>query len=76
MPARSEPRVVPPWPLRALAGLLAAFSALAMAQLVAAFINDAAAPVVVVGGVAIDSTPEWLKAFDHTHAQRAIAGCP
>ena len=63
LPEQSESCAVPPWPLRALAGLLAAFSALAVAQLVAAFINDAAAPVVVVGGVAIDSTPEWLKAF-------------
>jgi DMSO/TMAO reductase YedYZ molybdopterin-dependent catalytic subunit len=61
-----------------LAGLLAAFSALAMAQLVAAFINDAAAPVVVVGGVAIDSTPEWLKAFAinnfGTHDKQVLVG--
>ena len=77
-PEQADEHAVPPWPLRALAGLLAAFSALAVAQLVAAFVNDAAAPVVVVGGVAIDSTPEWLKAFAinnfGTHDKQVLVG--
>lgn len=52
-------RVVP----GALAGLLAAFTALAVAELVAALVRPAAGPVTVVGGAAIDRTPAGVKDF-------------
>ncbi len=47
----------------ALAGIIAAIVALAVGELVAAFIDRAASPIVVVGGTFIDATPEWLKSF-------------
>jgi DMSO/TMAO reductase YedYZ molybdopterin-dependent catalytic subunit len=47
----------------ALAGLIAAGVALGVAELVAAFIDAKASPVVAVGGSVIDATPQWLKQF-------------
>ncbi|MFB7864121.1 molybdopterin-dependent oxidoreductase [Streptomyces sp. NPDC056069] len=47
----------------ALAGLLAAFTALASAELVAGLVRPAAGPVTVVGGAVIDRTPAPVKDF-------------
>ncbi|MFG6297473.1 molybdopterin-binding oxidoreductase, partial [Streptomyces rochei] len=47
----------------ALAGLLAAFTALAVAELVAGLVRPAAGPVTVVGGALIDRTPAPVKDF-------------
>ncbi|MCX4807703.1 molybdopterin-dependent oxidoreductase [Streptomyces sp. NBC_01214] len=49
--------------LGALSGLLAGFSALAVAELTAALVRPAAGPVTVVGGVVIDRTPAQVKDF-------------
>ncbi|CAM5413761.1 oxidoreductase [Streptomyces spiroverticillatus] len=48
-------------PLAALSGLLAGFSALAVAELVAAAVRPEAGPVIAVGGAAIDRTPVAVK---------------
>ncbi|MDH6543994.1 molybdopterin-dependent oxidoreductase [Streptomyces sp. SPB4] len=47
----------------ALAGVLAAFTALAVAELVAGLVRPAAGPVTVVGGAVIDRTPAAVKDF-------------
>ncbi|MEV0992570.1 molybdopterin-dependent oxidoreductase [Streptomyces sp. NPDC049949] len=47
----------------ALAGLLAGFSALAVAELAAGLLRPAAGPVTVVGGAVIDRTPAAVKDF-------------
>ncbi|MEU6987909.1 sulfite oxidase [Streptomyces sp. NPDC046324] len=47
----------------ALAGLLAAFTALAVAELVAGAVRPPAGPVTVVGGAVIDRTPVSVKDF-------------
>ncbi|MFB6618314.1 molybdopterin-dependent oxidoreductase [Streptomyces sp. NPDC085524] len=47
----------------ALAGVLAAFTALAVAELVAGPVRPAAGPVTVVGGAVIDRTPAAVKDF-------------
>ncbi|MFJ6756280.1 molybdopterin-dependent oxidoreductase [Streptomyces sp. NPDC091273] len=47
----------------ALAGLLAGFTALAVAELVAGLLRPAAGPVTVVGGAVIDRTPASVKDF-------------
>ncbi|MFH8259280.1 sulfite oxidase [Streptomyces roseolus] len=47
----------------ALAGILAAFTALAVAELVAGLVRPAAGPVTVVGGAVIDRTPAAVKDF-------------
>ena len=48
----------------ALVGLLTVAVALGIAELTAAFVGgEQASPVIAVGGVAIDATPEWLKSF-------------
>ncbi|MEU7115107.1 molybdopterin-dependent oxidoreductase [Streptomyces sp. NPDC046182] len=47
----------------ALAGLLAAFTALAVAELAAGLVRPAAGPVTVVGGAVIDRTPAAVKDF-------------
>jgi DMSO/TMAO reductase YedYZ molybdopterin-dependent catalytic subunit len=44
-------------------GLLSGAVALGVAQLVAAVLDPAGAPVVAVGAAFIDATPEWLKSF-------------
>ncbi|MER5969446.1 molybdopterin-dependent oxidoreductase [Streptomyces sp. NPDC002055] len=49
--------------LGALSGLLAAFAALAVAELVSAAVRPEAGPVTVVGGVVIDSTPTAVKSW-------------
>ncbi|MEU9237244.1 molybdopterin-dependent oxidoreductase [Streptomyces subrutilus] len=46
-----------------LAGLLAGFTALAVAELVAGLVRPAAGPVTVVGGAVIDRTPAAVKDF-------------
>ena len=51
----------------ALCGLIAAAVALGFAQLVAGFIDPDASPVVAVGGVAVNLTPEPLKEFAIAH---------
>ncbi|MGI5170659.1 molybdopterin-dependent oxidoreductase [Spirillospora sp. CA-253888] len=53
-----------PHPLSAaLTGLLGVAVALGVAEFAAAFVRAQAAPVIAVGGDAIDRTPEWLKSF-------------
>ncbi|MFE5773328.1 molybdopterin-dependent oxidoreductase [Streptomyces sp. NPDC056485] len=47
----------------ALAGVLAAFTALAVAELVAGLVRPAAGPVRAVGGAVIDRTPAAVKDF-------------
>ncbi|MFD5426795.1 molybdopterin-dependent oxidoreductase [Streptomyces sp. NPDC127084] len=47
--------------LAGASGLLAAFSALAVAELVAAFVRPESSPVVAVGGASIDVTPAPVK---------------
>ncbi|MFD3719094.1 molybdopterin-dependent oxidoreductase [Streptomyces sp. NPDC058674] len=47
----------------AVAGLLAGFTALAVAELVASLVRPQAGPVTVVGGAAIDRTPAALKDY-------------
>ncbi|MFJ3202715.1 molybdopterin-dependent oxidoreductase [Streptomyces sp. NPDC086989] len=47
----------------ALAGLLAAFTALAVAEPVAGLVRPASGPVTVVGGAVIDRTPAAVKEF-------------
>ncbi|CAL9278622.1 MULTISPECIES: molybdopterin-dependent oxidoreductase [Streptomyces] len=49
--------------LGALAGLLSAYTALAVAELVAGLVRPAAGPVTVVGGAVIDRTPAAVKDF-------------
>jgi DMSO/TMAO reductase YedYZ molybdopterin-dependent catalytic subunit len=44
-------------------GLLTAFFALGVAEVLASFIDDQSSPLVAVGNGAIDATPEWLKSF-------------
>ncbi|MEX0834032.1 MAG: molybdopterin-dependent oxidoreductase [Actinomycetota bacterium] len=47
----------------AVVGLLTAGAALGAAGLVAGFIGEASAPIIVVGSALVDATPEWLKSF-------------
>ncbi|WP_172381750.1 molybdopterin-dependent oxidoreductase [Streptomyces sp. MNP-20] len=49
--------------LGALSGLLAGYTALAVAELVSAAVRPEAGPVVAVGGAAIDRTPASLKTW-------------
>ena len=49
--------------LGAIAGLLAAGTALGVGQLVAGFTGANGSPVVAVGQLQIDFTPPWLKNF-------------
>ena len=46
-----------------VAGLLAAATALGVAELMAAFIGPVGSPATAVGGAFIDRTPRWLKEF-------------
>jgi DMSO/TMAO reductase YedYZ molybdopterin-dependent catalytic subunit len=65
MPARTQPPTGG-WRTRllgALAGLVAAFAALAAGELVAAMARGIPAPRDVVGDEFIDRTPRWLKDF-------------
>ncbi|MFC1434297.1 molybdopterin-dependent oxidoreductase [Streptacidiphilus sp. N1-3] len=59
-----------PWlraALAALSGLVAAFAALAVAELVAAAVRPQAGPVPAVGGAVIDRTPGQVKDFAVRH---------
>ncbi|MER6615846.1 molybdopterin-dependent oxidoreductase [Streptomyces xantholiticus] len=47
--------------LAAISGLLAGFAALAVAELVAAFVRPQAGPVIAVGGASVDRTPAPVK---------------
>ncbi|KOG55548.1 molybdopterin-binding oxidoreductase, partial [Streptomyces virginiae] len=49
--------------LGAVSGLLAGYTALAVAELVASLVRPQAGPVTVVGGAAIDRTPAAVKDF-------------
>ena len=49
--------------LPALSGLLAGAAGLALAQLIAQFVDTNSSPVIAVGGAAIDATPTPLKEF-------------
>ncbi|WKE67666.1 molybdopterin-dependent oxidoreductase [Streptomyces sp. WP-1] len=53
--------------LGALSGALAGFSALAVAELVAAAVRPQSGPVVVVGGASIDATPAPVKDWTIRH---------
>jgi len=44
-------------------GVLAAGVALGTAELLAAVFGPGSSPIVAVGGVAVDASPEWLKSF-------------
>ncbi|GIG57589.1 oxidoreductase [Longispora fulva] len=46
-----------------LTGLVSAAGALAVAELVAAWLNPTSSPVLAVGAAIIDATPRWLKEF-------------
>lgn len=46
-----------------VAGVVSGAAALGAAELVAAFVRPVSSPVVAVGSVAVDATPEWLKHF-------------
>ncbi|MEV8565331.1 molybdopterin-dependent oxidoreductase [Streptomyces sp. NPDC051322] len=54
-------------PLGALAGLLAGYAALAVAELVSAAVRPEAGPVIAVGGAAIDRTPPAFKDYAIRH---------
>ncbi|MFG2944095.1 molybdopterin-dependent oxidoreductase [Streptomyces adustus] len=59
-----DQRVRPGWPRPApgaLSGVLAGFTALAVAELVAAAVRPQAGPVIAVGGASIDATPAPVK---------------
>lgn len=45
----------------ALAGVVATAAGLAVAELVAAFVDPSSSPVVAVGGAVVDGVPGWLK---------------
>lgn len=45
----------------ALAGVVAAAAGLALAELVAAFVDPVASPVLALGGAFVDVVPPWLK---------------
>ncbi|MFF3415829.1 molybdopterin-dependent oxidoreductase [Streptomyces sp. NPDC002698] len=55
------------WALGALSGALAAFAALAVAELVAAAVRPQSSPVVAVGGASIDATPAPVKDWAIRH---------
>ncbi|MFD5636678.1 molybdopterin-dependent oxidoreductase [Streptomyces sp. NPDC127077] len=55
------------WALGALSGALAAFAALAVAELVAAVVRPQSSPVVAVGGASIDATPAPVKDWAIRH---------
>ena len=44
-------------------GLVCGAFAVGVAQLIAGVLDPDASPIIVVGGAAIDATPEWLKSF-------------
>ncbi len=50
-----------PWLIGAAAGVLSSLTALAAAELVAAFVRPESSPVVAVGSNVVDLTPTWLR---------------
>ncbi|MEU5114360.1 sulfite oxidase [Streptomyces longwoodensis] len=65
-----DQRVRPGWPrpaLAALSGVLAGFTALAVAEPVAAAVRPQSGPVVAVGGASIDATPAAVKDWAIRH---------
>ncbi|WP_326782164.1 sulfite oxidase [Streptomyces longwoodensis] len=63
-------RVRPGWPrpaLAALSGVLAGFTALAVAEPVAAAVRPQSGPVIAVGGASIDATPTAVKDWAIRH---------
>ncbi|WP_405794033.1 sulfite oxidase [Streptomyces longwoodensis] len=63
-------RVRPGWPrpaLAALSGVLAGFTALAVAEPVAAAVRPQSGPVIAVGGASIDATPAAVKDWAIRH---------
>ncbi|UER54819.1 molybdopterin-dependent oxidoreductase [Kineosporiaceae bacterium SCSIO 59966] len=54
-------RATAPWPLAAAAGLASGGLALGVAEVLAAVISPATAPLLVVGDAFVDVTPSWLK---------------
>lgn len=72
-PVRDEAkdqRVRPGWSrlaLGALSGVLAGFTALAAAELVAAAVRPQSSPVIAVGGASIDATPAAVKDWAIRH---------
>jgi DMSO/TMAO reductase YedYZ molybdopterin-dependent catalytic subunit len=58
-PAVAERRVGP----GILIGLICAGVAIGVAQLVAGLMDPETSPILAVGSMAIDATPEWLKSF-------------
>src|SRR5919204_5489356 len=50
-------------PAGAWIGVLSAAVALGTAELLAAPFGPGSSPIVSVGGVVVDSSPEWLKSF-------------
>ena len=58
-PTRAERRVA----VGAALGILSGMVALGIAHLVAGILDGASSPVLAVGGVVVDVTPEWLKSF-------------
>jgi DMSO/TMAO reductase YedYZ molybdopterin-dependent catalytic subunit len=57
--ARAERRLA----VGAALGILSGAVALGVAHLVAGVLDGASSPVLAVGGVVVDVTPEWLKSF-------------
>ncbi|MGW5770470.1 sulfite oxidase [Streptomyces longwoodensis] len=65
-----DQRVRPGWPrlaLGALSGVLAGFTALAVAEPVAAAVRPQSSPVIAVGGASIDATPAAVKDWAVRH---------
>lgn len=65
-----DQRVRPGWPrpaLAALSGVLAGFTALAVAEPMAAAVRPQSGPVIAVGGASIDATPAAVKDWAIRH---------
>jgi DMSO/TMAO reductase YedYZ molybdopterin-dependent catalytic subunit len=60
--AQGDPPVAR-WPVGAAIGVLAGAVAIGTATLAAGLIGTGTAPVLAVGGAAVDASPEWLKRF-------------
>ena len=59
LPARAERRLA----VGASLGILSGMVALGVAHLAAGVLDGASSPVLAVGGVVVDVSPEWLKSF-------------
>ena len=60
---RTPATAAPPSGRGAVVGALTAAVALGTAELVAGLVGPASSPIVAVGSVMIDGSPEWLKSF-------------